>query len=96
VTLTRIKQRSPLQAQRHHAAKTGRVASGVFRPRQLIRSLPDALGKLDPRTQLQNPVMFVVWVGAVLCTVFAIGQPRVFSLGIALWLWLTVLFANLA
>jgi potassium-transporting ATPase ATP-binding subunit len=37
-----------------------------------------------------------VWVGSVLVTVFAIGDPAVFTIGTALWLWFTVLFANLA
>ncbi|HJQ46408.1 MAG TPA: potassium-transporting ATPase subunit KdpB [Amycolatopsis sp.] len=74
----------------------GRVGAGVFSPRQLVTSFPDALRKLHPRHQLRNPVMFVVWIGSVLTTVFAIGNPGVFTIGIALWLWFTVLFANLA
>ncbi len=72
------------------------VAAGAFRPRQLWASLPDALRKLDPRAQLRNPVMFVVWVGSVLVTVCAIVEPSVFAVLIAVWLWFTVLFANLA
>jgi K+-transporting ATPase ATPase B chain len=72
------------------------VAAGAFAPAQLWKSLPDALRKLDPRTQLRNPVMFVVWVGSVLVTVFAILQPSVFAILVAVWLWFTVLFANLA
>lgn len=95
-TTTEKPQRSPLDAQHHHAEKTGRVAAGVFNPRQLVNSLPDALRKLNPRHQLKNPVMFVVWVGSVLSTVFAIGDASVFTTGVALWLWFTVLFANLA
>jgi K+-transporting ATPase ATPase B chain len=58
--------------------------------------MPDALRKLDPRVQLRNPVMFVVWIGSVLVTVSAIVQPSVFAWLIAIWLWLTVIFANLA
>jgi K+-transporting ATPase ATPase B chain len=88
--------RTPLESQQHHAENTGRIAAGVFNPRQLVRSLPDALRKLNPRQQLKNPVMFVVWAGSVLSTVFAIGQPNVFTVGVAVWLWFTVLFANLA
>jgi K+-transporting ATPase ATPase B chain len=72
------------------------VQAGAFRPQQLWASLPDALRKLDPRTQLRNPVMFVVWVGSVLVTVDAIVAPSVFGWLIAVWLWFTVLFANLA
>ncbi|WP_433558559.1 potassium-transporting ATPase subunit KdpB [Pseudonocardia xinjiangensis] len=72
------------------------VKAGAFSPRQLLASLPEALRKLDPRTQLRNPVMFVVWVGSVVVTVMAIIQPSVFAWWIAVWLWFTVLFANLA
>ncbi|PSL43160.1 K+-transporting ATPase ATPase B chain [Saccharothrix carnea] len=62
----------------------------------LIASLPDALRKLHPRDQVRNPVMFVVWVGSLLVTVFAIADPDVFTAAVAAWLWATVLFANLA
>src|SRR3954469_24078860 len=87
-----IEARQDLRAQR-----TGRtVTAGAFAPSQLWRSLPDALRKLDPRAQLRNPVMFVVWVGSVLVTVLAAVQPSVFAWWIAVWLWFTVLFANLA
>src|SRR3954468_19100849 len=72
------------------------VEAGAFAPHQLWASLPDALRKLDPRTQLRNPVMFVVWVGSVLVTVSAIIEPSLFAILIAIWLWFTVLFANLA
>jgi K+-transporting ATPase ATPase B chain len=95
-TTTESPRRSPLDARQHHAEKTGRIGAGVFRPRQLVESLPDALRKLDPRHQMRNPVMFVVWAGSLLSTAFAIGDPGVFTIGVALWLWFTVLFANLA
>jgi K+-transporting ATPase ATPase B chain len=58
--------------------------------------LPDALRKLNPKHQLANPVMFVVWVGSVLSTVLAVADPSVFSAVVAIWLWFTVLFASLA
>ncbi|MEV4318396.1 potassium-transporting ATPase subunit KdpB [Actinocrispum sp. NPDC049592] len=88
--------RTPEEEIRHHVENAGRISAGVFTPRQLWISLPDALKKLNPRHQARNPVMFVVWVGSALSTVFAIGDPTVFSIGTALWLWFTVLFANLA
>ncbi|MDN5933759.1 MAG: HAD-IC family P-type ATPase, partial [Pseudonocardia sp.] len=89
--------RSITERQELHAQRTGRaVSAGAFSPRQLLSSVPDALRKLDPRAQLRNPVMFVVWVGSVLVTVLAIVEPGVFSILIAVWLWFTVLFANLA
>ena len=89
--------RPPAEAEQVHAARTGRaVGAGAFRPRQLLDALPTALRKLDPRHQVRNPVVFVVWVGSVVVTVAAILDPSVFAWSIAVWLWLTVLFANLA
>ncbi|MFI9030084.1 potassium-transporting ATPase subunit KdpB [Streptomyces sp. NPDC053560] len=75
----------------------GRVGSGLFEPRQLIKSLPDAVRKLDPRVMIKSPVMFVVLVGSVLTTVFSFKEPGDwFGWVISAWLWLTVIFANLA
>ncbi|MEU8287629.1 potassium-transporting ATPase subunit KdpB [Micromonospora sp. NPDC048905] len=62
----------------------------------MLRSLPDALRKLDPRTLWHNPVMFIVEVGAVFTTVLAIVDPTFFAWSITVWLWLTVVFANVA
>ena len=62
----------------------------------LWKSLPDAVKKLDPRVQIKNPVMFVVEVGAVLTLYTAITKPSIFNWTIVVWLWLTVVFANLA
>jgi K+-transporting ATPase ATPase B chain len=93
-TTTQRPQRTPEDG--HPPVRGRQVGGGVFNPRQLVTSLPDALRKFDPRHQLRNPVMFVVWVGSVLVTVFAIGDPSGFSIGVAAWLWFTVLFANLA
>jgi K+-transporting ATPase ATPase B chain len=62
-----------------------------------------SFSKLDPRTQVRNPVMFVVFVGSVLTTIIGIHSLVVttsespwFILGVSLWLWFTVLFANFA
>jgi K+-transporting ATPase ATPase B chain len=74
----------------------GRVSAGLLEPRLLLAAVPDSLRKLDPRVQMRNPVMFVVEVGAVLTTISAITTPSVFSWVITVWLWLTVVFANLA
>ncbi|MEU3513409.1 potassium-transporting ATPase subunit KdpB [Streptomyces longwoodensis] len=74
-----------------------RVGAGLFDPRQLVRSLPEACRKLDPRVMVTSPVMFVVWVGSVLTTAFAVKDPGDwFGWAISAWLWLTVVFANLA
>ena len=70
----------------------------------ILRSaLWDSFRKLDPRHQIKNPVMFVVEVGSVLTTGLWIqalvgrGEaPAGFILAVALWLWFTVLFANLS
>ncbi|HEX2904370.1 MAG TPA: potassium-transporting ATPase subunit KdpB [Jatrophihabitans sp.] len=62
----------------------------------LAQSLPDAVGKLNPRTLYKNPVMLIVELGAVFTTVEAVVNPSVFGWLIVVWLWLTVLFANLA
>ena len=58
--------------------------------------LPAAFAKLDPRQLVHSPVMFVVEVGAAFATVLAVADPGVFAWSVVVWLWLTVLFANLA
>ncbi|PWK85385.1 K+-transporting ATPase ATPase B chain [Lentzea atacamensis] len=62
----------------------------------LVDAVPEAFRKLHPRHQLRNPVMFVVWAGSSLVTVFTVTDPSVFTISVTLWLWFTVLFANLA
>ncbi|MFD3503094.1 potassium-transporting ATPase subunit KdpB [Streptomyces sp. NPDC058676] len=80
-----------------HKTGEGRVGAGLFDPKQLLRSLPDALRKTDPRVMVKSPVMFVVLVGSVLTTVFSFKDPGDwFGWAISVWLWLTVIFANLA
>ncbi|HEY3501412.1 MAG TPA: potassium-transporting ATPase subunit KdpB [Actinocatenispora sp.] len=71
-------------------------AGGLLDPATLAKSLPAALVKLDPRHMVRNPVMFVVEVGSVVTTVLAIVDPSVFAWVIAVWLWITAVFANLA
>ncbi len=62
------------------------------------RALVDAVVKLDPRTMMKNPVMFVVEVGSVVTTLLLFREQKsfAFNLQITLWLWFTVLFANFA
>jgi K+-transporting ATPase ATPase B chain len=62
----------------------------------LWTSTPDALRKLNPATLYKNPVMFIVELGAVFTTVLAATSSSTFAWLIVIWLWLTVLFANLA
>ncbi|WP_354179247.1 potassium-transporting ATPase subunit KdpB [Arthrobacter sp. UYP6] len=85
-------------------------ARGGFSPAQLAAAFPGALRKLDPRIMWHTPVMFIVEVGAALITVIAVAEsitggagtsggstvPGAFTWLIAAWLWLTVIFANLA
>jgi K+-transporting ATPase ATPase B chain len=78
------------------AAPARRAGGGLLDPKMLWASLPDAFLKLDPRVQIKNPVMFVVEVGSVLTVYDAIIQPSIFAWTISVWLWLTVLFANMA
>lgn len=80
-----------------HKPAEGRVGAGLFDPKQLVKSLPDAFRKLDPRVMVKSPVMFVVLVGSVLTTIFSFKDPGDwFGWVISAWLWLTVIFANLA
>jgi K+-transporting ATPase ATPase B chain len=62
----------------------------------LVSALPEALRKLDPRSLFRNPVMFVTEIGAALTTCLALWHPSLFGWLITVWLWLTVVFANLA
>jgi len=70
-------------------------------PALLARAARDAVVKLDPRKLTGNPVIFATWIVALLATAsaaaeLAAGRPSAFEVQIALWLWATVLFANLA
>jgi len=73
-------------------------SKSLWDARIIRRALGDAIVKLDPRTMMKNPVMFVVEVGAVVTTIllFRGKQSFAFNLQITLWLWFTVLFANFA
>ncbi|WP_344997423.1 potassium-transporting ATPase subunit KdpB [Tsukamurella soli] len=59
-------------------------------------ALPRAFAKLDPRTQYRQPVVFVVWISSVYTTVLACIHPSLFAWGVTVFLWATVIFANLA
>ncbi|HET8579636.1 MAG TPA: potassium-transporting ATPase subunit KdpB [Nitrospiraceae bacterium] len=74
-----------------------------FNPPLVRQAVLDSFHKLDPRVQVRNPVMFVVFVGSILTTLlfvqalFGAGEaPPWFILSVSLWLWFTVLFANFA
>jgi potassium-transporting ATPase ATP-binding subunit len=85
-------------------------ASRAFGWAQIVQALPGAARKLNPAALWRNPVMLLVWVGAALTTLIAVAEPFLggpeasggasvpfgFTWGIAVWLWLTVFFANVA
>ena len=68
----------------------------LFDPAIAGPALVGSVRKLDPRAMANNPVMFVVEVGSVLCTVLWARDPQWSTGAIAAWLWFTVLFANFA
>jgi K+-transporting ATPase ATPase B chain len=80
----------------------GTQAHGVAEARSLFdreilkQALVDSLTKLNPATQLRNPVMFVVLVGSIITFFEAIAHPGIFTWSITIWLFLTVIFANFA
>ncbi|MFJ7587468.1 potassium-transporting ATPase subunit KdpB [Streptomyces sp. NPDC097617] len=74
--------------------RSGQV--NLLEPELLATSARDAVAKLHPRELVKKPVLFVVAVGSVLTTLSALIHPSVFTWVISVWLWLTVLFANLA
>ena len=74
--------------------------SALFDPRIVLPAIGSAFVKLDPRTLMKNPVMFVLEVVTALTTVILVrdlltgGEHIGFEIQIVLWLWVTVLFAN--
>jgi K+-transporting ATPase ATPase B chain len=73
-----------------------RTQGGLFDPKMLWKSTPDAFRKLNPMTLYKNPVMFIVEIGSVWTTWLAISEHTSFAIITTVWLWLTVLFANVA
>ena len=76
---------------------TSTKARPLFDPPLVRQAMLDALRKLDPRVQVRNPVMFVVFVGSLftsllfLQALFGTGEaPTWFILAISLWLWFTL------
>ena len=96
-----VRSQGPIQAQGPAPRKQVPYVTGP-----IVRgALADAFRKLDPRVQVRNPVMFVVFAGSIFTTFTGIGAalgyfrsegPPGFILAVAVWLWLTVLFANFA
>src|SRR3974390_3233887 len=78
------------------------LVSALFDPKIVVPAIGSAFVKLNPRTLMKNPVMFVLEVVTLLTTVILVrdlvtgGQSLAFELQIVIWLWFTVLFANFA
>jgi len=77
--------------------------TAMFNISSIKEAIIGAIGKLTPKQQWKNPVMFVVYLGSLLTTLLwlnslnnASDEPSSFILTISLWLWFTVLFANFA
>jgi K+-transporting ATPase ATPase B chain len=99
---------TPVEPTPQRSGRSERRAVSLFRRDIVTRALIDSLLKLDPRVQIRNPVMFVVEIGAVVTTVTWLiqvlgggplgggNEPAWYTLTIAIWLWLTVIFANMA
>jgi K+-transporting ATPase ATPase B chain len=85
-------------------ARRPRAGAALLDPAIASRAVGDSFRKLDPRVQARNPVMFVVEIGALITTIEFVrtlltpsqAGDRGFVLGVSLWLWFTVLFANFA
>ncbi len=80
-----------------------RKETSIFDREIVVQAIKDSFPKLDPRRQVKNPVMFIVELGSVITTVIFfldVARGHTFQLwfvaAIAIWLWLTVLFANFA
>jgi K+-transporting ATPase ATPase B chain len=83
-----------------------RTSASVFSPEIIRPAILASFAKLDPRVQVSNPVMFVVEIGAFVTSILWLVQlfggssgasdPAWFTLTVTIWLWLTVVFANLA
>jgi K+-transporting ATPase ATPase B chain len=76
-----------------------RQNKSIFSKELIFNAIKDSFIKLNPVSLIKNPVIFIVWLGAVLTTLIFIfnlfaGRYSSFNLQIGLWLWITVLFAN--
>ncbi|MCW2950841.1 MAG: K+-transporting ATPase, subunit [Conexibacter sp.] len=90
------------------STRAARPTRSLLEPAILRTAVIDAAKKLHPRDMVHNPVMFVVEIGAVLTSIVWIVQafggsisgagrdPAWYTLTVAIWLWLTVLFGNFA
>jgi K+-transporting ATPase ATPase B chain len=93
MTMTTTQPDQPGPATEAHGVAEAR---GLFDGEILRQAMVDSFKKLNPAIQIKNPVMFVVLVGTVITFIEAIAHPSTFTWLITVWLFLTVIFANLA
>ncbi|ASU85356.1 K(+)-transporting ATPase subunit B [Nocardiopsis gilva YIM 90087] len=86
----------PREQTAEHTPARNDTSPSTFSPGALAAQFPTALAKLDPRVMVKQPVMFVVLIGSVLTTAYCVIDPSVFAIVTTVWLWATVVFANLA
>lgn len=84
-------QSSPKENSKAPKSKT--LDSKLFLAKSVLL---DTVKKLHPKEQIRNPVMFIVFLGAIVCSLASIQHFTSFNLQITLWLWFTCLFANYA
>lgn len=66
----------------------------TFDKKLILIAIKDSFIKLNPRHEIKNPVMFIVFIGAIITSIITIGEFSSFNFQISIWLWFTVLFAN--
>ena len=84
-------------------SKKNKAIPGMFDKALVKQAIIDSFVKLNPKTQVKNQVMFLVYLGSIFTTCLCFAsmsgiyhEPVMFSGSVAIWLWFTVLFANFA
>lgn len=80
---------------------TVHTKKNIFTKKDVLKGILDSFVKLNPKDQLRNPVMFIVYLGAIVTSFIVLGEVvsknfSSFNFQITIWLWITVLFANFA
>lgn len=70
------------------------IENKTFDKKLLLTAIKDSFIKLNPKLEIKNPVMFIVFIGAIITTLITFSQFTAFNVQISIWLWFTVLFAN--
>ena len=75
---------------------SARSTSSIFDPALVYPAIWESFKKFEPRVQCRNPVMFVVFIGAITTATITFAHFSSFNFQITIWLWFTLLFANFA